>query len=156
MTAFRSTLLIVILCAACAPPSPSHEEDVAAITRATRDWAVAFQAGDVARASSFVTSGGVLVPPNEPVVSGREAIEAWARRLYENVTIDRVVSTTDSVRVAGDWAVSRGSWAIDLTVAGTPAVDTTRYVVIWERQPDGSWKTAYDIWNSAIPTSAAE
>ncbi len=149
----RSTALILLFwgAAACAAQSPSDAEAAAEIRSAMQDWAAAVQAEDVARSVSFVTDDARLVPPNEPVVSGREAIEQWAREFHAAVTVEEVNPMVDSVRVAGDWAVCHGAWAMRLSVDGESMIDTTRYVTIWEREPDGSWKVAYDTWNSALP-----
>ena len=32
-----------------------------------------------------------------------------------------------------------------------PAADDGKYIEIWKRQADGSWKIAYDIFNSDLP-----
>jgi uncharacterized protein (TIGR02246 family) len=135
------------------PPTPSQEQAAAAIEQTTRDWAAAYQAGDAARAASFVTDDGLFVPPNAPRISGRDAIQRYNKRLLDAVSIEQVTTTVDGVRLAGDWAVSHGSWAIVFSENGRSFADTTRYVAIWERQADGSWKVAHDIWNSALPTT---
>jgi uncharacterized protein (TIGR02246 family) len=148
-----STLGIALGCAPASTPS-SSEEDVAAITRASQEWVAAFEAEDVPRAMSFLASDAVLVPPHEPPLSGAEAIEAWTRRMFEAITVESANTTVDEVRVAGDWAVSHGVWQMSLTMNGVTVGDTTRYVLIWERQADGTWLIVYDVWNSAL--AAAE
>ena len=143
---------LTILVGACASRSAEgHGEDVAAIKQATVEWAAAFARGDVAGAAAFMTPAARLVPPSEPVVSGAAAIQAWAGSALSAMPFESVASTIDSVRVAGDWAVSRGSWSITMLAEGTTVSDTSRYVVIWERQADGSWKAAYDIWDFGHP-----
>lgn len=135
-------------------PAASPEGSAAAIERTTRDWAAAYVAGDAARAASFVTEDGVFVPPNAPRISGRDAIRRYNEQLLEDVSIEEVTTIVDGARFAGDWAVSHGSWALVFSENGESFADTTRYVVIWERQPDGSWLAARDIWNSALPAAA--
>ena len=125
------------------------------ITRATNDWGAAFMAGDVSRTLEFLTQDAVLIPPNEPAVIGGEAIEAWSQRMFEAATIQEVDITVDGVRVAGDWAVSHGVWHMTMSVGEAIVSDTTRYVVIWERQMDGAWKVAHDVWNSALPAESS-
>jgi ketosteroid isomerase-like protein len=71
-------------------------------------------------------------------------------------TIQEASTTVDEVRVAGDWAVSHGVWHMTMSVGGATVGDTTRYVLIWERQEDGSWRIAYDVWNSALPVEQSD
>ncbi len=127
------------------------DQDVQDITRATHDWGAAFKTGDVARSAAFLAEDAVLIPPNEPAVIGVEAIAEWSQRMFDAVTVQDVDITVDEVRVAGDWAVSHGVWHMTMLAGDTPLSDTTRYVVIWERQADGAWKVSHDIWNSALP-----
>ena len=137
---------------ACTTPS-SNEDDVADITRTTHEWVAAFEANDAARGASFVTDDAMLVPPNEAVVTGAEAIEAWSQRMFDGMTVEEATTTVGAVRVAGDWAVSHGEWQMTMSVGGVTVNDTTRYMLVWERQTDGSWKVVHDIWNSALPVA---
>ena len=127
------------------------DQDVQDITGATKDWGAAFKAGDLARATAFLTEDAVLIPPNEPAVIGAEAVAGWSQRMFEAVTVQEIDITVDGVRVAGDWAVSHGVWHMTMLAGDTVLNDTTRYVLIWERQVDGAWKVAHDVWNSALP-----
>lgn len=153
-----ATLSVAALAAACMPPDDAsrHQEDVAAITQATERWADAFVRGDVDAAMAFVTPGATFAPPNEPVAAGAPAIEAWVRAALGQVSFEEVASTVDSVRVAGDWAVSRGHWEVTLSSETGVVTDASRYVAIWERQEDGRWKVAYDIWNFGQPRATDE
>jgi uncharacterized protein (TIGR02246 family) len=127
------------------------DEDVAAITRATKDWGDAFKEGDLHSSLAIVSEDVVVVPPNQPEVVGHEAFEAWARGMIEALEVDEVNVTVSDVRIAGDWAVSYGTWHMRGSTEGAPMSDTTRYVVTWERQPDRSWKVVHDLWNSSLP-----
>lgn len=158
MNTITRCLAVAALAAACTPPDNAsrRQEDVAAIAQATERWADAFVRGDIDAAMALVTPGATFAPPNEPVAAGAPAIEAWARTALGQVSFEEVSSTVDSVRVAGDWAVSRGHWAVTLSSQGSVVTDTSRYVVIWERGDDGPWKVAFDIWNFAQPQPTDE
>lgn len=55
---------------------------------------------------------------------------------------------TTKVEVArsGDFAYSTGTYAI-----ANPAIDKGKFVDVWKKQADGSWKAAADVINSDLP-----
>lgn len=124
---------------------------VAEITRATEEWAEAFRSGEIADTMAFISPDAVMVPPNHAALVGAEAIEAWARGMFEAVSIQEIQIVVDEVRVADEWAVSRGEWRMTMAAGDQVMSDTTRYVVLWERQGDGRWRVTHDIWNSSLP-----
>jgi ketosteroid isomerase-like protein len=64
--------------------------------------------------------------------------------------------STVEVTELGDTAYEVGSYTMKLQPAGAAVVnDNGKYVVIWNRQGDGSWKLAVDIWNSDLPMPGA-
>ncbi len=150
---YNTVFGILWVAVACAPPPASNLDDVADITLTTHAWVAAFEAEDAARGATFVTDDAVLVPPNEAVLMGAEAIEAWSQRMFDGMTVEEATTTVGAVRVAGDWAVSHGEWQMTMSIDGATVSDTTRYMLIWERQTDGSWKVAHDIWNSVLPVA---
>ena len=69
---------------------------------------------------------------------------------------DRASSITlslEEVEVAGDWGFIRGTSPVTLTpqAGGEPLQDEGKYLSIRKRQPDGSWKIFWAIWNSNNP-----
>jgi len=141
------------LVAACAPPDASRSDQVEAEIRAALEsWAASLAAGDVEQSMTFVADDVVLVPPGEARAVGRDSVEAWTTRMVNSFTLDSVVVELSEVRAVGDWAVSTGDWVIRASVGGQEFENTSRFVVMWERQADGSWKVTYDIWNFRWPT----
>lgn len=131
------------------------DQAVADITRTTKEWGEAFRSGEAAQTMAFVAPNAVLVPPNESVLAGAGAIAAWARGMLDAMTVQEIDISVDSVRVAGDWAVSHGTWHMTMSTGDSVMSDTTRYVVIWERHADGAWQVVHDIWNSGRPLGHA-
>jgi ketosteroid isomerase-like protein len=64
----------------------------------------------------------------------------------------------DEIRVTGDWAYSRYSYTWILTpVPGGESVEVSgKGIWIVQRQPDGSWKIAREIWNNDKPLADAQ
>ena len=53
----------------------------------------------------------------------------------------------------GDLAYVRGTYAMTIMPEGAPEPirEIGKYVVILQKQPDGSWLVVVDIWNSDLP-----
>ncbi len=134
----------------------STQADTDAIKRVNQEWTAAIKAGNVEGMMAPLTSGVVLLPPNEPAASGPEAVRAWSQRMADQVAFTEATSVLDEVEFAGDWAFTRGTFhgTFQPKAGGASASDVTKYILLWRRQPDGSWKIARDIWNSNNPVPA--
>jgi ketosteroid isomerase-like protein len=54
--------------------------------------------------------------------------------------------------VSGDYAIKTGAY--EMTVQpkkGKAMHDVGKYVSVWKKQPDGSWKMVRDVFNSDLP-----
>jgi ketosteroid isomerase-like protein len=59
---------------------------------------------------------------------------------------------TEDVMVSGDLAVETGTFAWTLQPkSGAEVKDKGKYLTVWKRQADGSWKIVRDIDNSDLP-----
>jgi ketosteroid isomerase-like protein len=60
--------------------------------------------------------------------------------------------TTDKVEVSGILAYTQGAVTAKSTGRdGKPLADTGKYLTVWKKQADGSWKAIEDIFNSDLP-----
>ena len=61
--------------------------------------------------------------------------------------------TSSDIVVAGDWAFEHfsGNLTTTLKAGGEPIVETLKGIHIYQRQADGSWRIAWDTWNSDNP-----
>jgi ketosteroid isomerase-like protein len=102
----------------------------------------------------YYADGARILPPNRATVTGREAIGAFFRSLG---SIQAVRYTVLAVEGRNDLAYVHGAYQLTVTPPGAaePVGDTGKYVEIWRKQRDGSWKVVLDIFNSdlAAPVS---
>jgi ketosteroid isomerase-like protein len=57
---------------------------------------------------------------------------------------------------SGDMAWVSGTYELTMNDAsGKPMSDRGKYLEVWEKQADGNWKCAADIWNSDLPASVS-
>ena len=56
----------------------------------------------------------------------------------------------------GDLGYTVGTYVLTLhDPKGEPVTDRGKYVTVWKKQADGSWKVAADIFNSDLPAAGA-
>ncbi len=111
------------------------------------EWSKAAAAKDIDKVSSFYAEDAMVYPPNAPVVSGRaEAKKAWAAMLADP-SMSLSWKTTHS-EVQGDLGFTSGTYEASFKVDGKPMTEKGKYLCVWKKQKDGSWKAAHDIWNS--------
>jgi ketosteroid isomerase-like protein len=82
---------------------------------------------------------------------GRQNIEAlWdgARQQgYKTLSL-----TMNSVEVIGSHAIELGSYTLVIQPQGqSETTDRGKYMVLWKRQPDGTWKLYRDMFNTSMP-----
>jgi uncharacterized protein (TIGR02246 family) len=147
---FRTILLLLIL-AGC--QRGADESDVDALNRLQKQVDSAIIAGDTERYLTLITNDAVLMPPNGPAINGRDAIGSWNRAMSSQFRIQDYASRDDEIVVAGDWAFRRATadWTLTPTAGGPPIRDVVKFMIIYRRQQDGSWKVARDIWSSNTP-----
>jgi uncharacterized protein (TIGR02246 family) len=123
-------------------------EAQAAIEAANAKFSEAFARGDAKALSAMYTSDAIVFPPDNDMVHGNQAIgEFW--KATRDSGVQTAVLTTVDVGRSGDIAYEVGKVSLTIQPAGkelTTAV--AKYVVVWKRQADGSWKLHRDIWNS--------
>jgi uncharacterized protein (TIGR02246 family) len=117
-----------------------------------RDFAAALNAKDAAAAAACYAENAVLVPPGQPLVRGRAAIEAyWKGFLEEAGGRDVSVGTIDA-KSSGDLGYEIGSFALTVDGPdGQPVTHRGRFIELLEKGPDGRWLSTAGIWNDSPP-----
>jgi len=128
-----------------------------AMNRFTEAFDAAVNAGDLDAFLSLYKDDSIRMRPNEPALMGKGAISASYQLLFEQYNIE-VDNSTVEVQVFGNLAAVRGTYTVTETpkAGGEPIHDTGKWVAVRQRQPDGSWKELYAIWNSDLPAVSNE
>ena len=148
--------LAAFAAAACAPQGePSQEDieaDIAAVNAVREQEVAAIASGEPNTA--YLAADAVLMPPNEPAVSGIDAIDAWVRDFMAQFTATANY-TSSEITVSGDWAIEHFAGTLTLTPVGggDPMEEVIKGIHVYRREADGSWKMVYDVWNSDAPPS---
>jgi ketosteroid isomerase-like protein len=116
-----------------------------AIEAANKRFVEAFSKGDAARIADMYAEGARVMPPNSPMLQGRQRIqELW--QSFINTGAKLILSTSD-VEAQGNVVYEVGTYEL---IFPDNKRDAGKYVVVWRRHK-GDWKLAVDIWNSNMP-----
>jgi len=138
--------------------TPAPTADVAAVRQALEAAGTRFSAavlkGDTATLASFYADDAILMPANMKAVRGHDAIAKALGGMVASMRPSSFKLQTEDVIVAGDYAIETGSLEITTQPAGRgakPSQDVEKYVAVWKKQADGSYKLFRDISNSDQP-----
>ncbi len=146
-------LFAMAACQAPAPPAGLAAADDAALRAVINDYAPTMKARNLDKMMAIYTADAVRLPPNAPVLE-HAGLRAWLEA-YPPMTQFAVV--LDALDGSGSVAVARGTWSVTATVPGqkAPLEDKGKWMAVYKKQADGSWKCSEDIWNSDLPAQPA-
>ena len=134
---------------AVAPPATDRAAVRHMIDSSNAVLADAIVKEDVAAQGSVYADDGIVMMSNMPAWKGRDAIRKGAVDMFAAMDAKDVKFNTQDVDVSGDIAVETGTFSMTLTPKGGKAVEEKgKYITVWKRQADGTWKIARDISNS--------
>jgi ketosteroid isomerase-like protein len=150
-----TALLGLVLAAACqpAPPAGLSDADKAAIDSTAREFVRHALANDFAALTrAYYADDAIVLPPNAPAVTGHAAIEAMFKT-FPPITAFEL--QTEEVEGTADLAYVRGRYTMTMSPPGVPAIaDTGKFLEIWRKQSDGTWKSVRDMFSSDVPLPA--
>ncbi len=112
-------------------------------------WAGAFNSGDVAGLALMYSDDAEVLPPDQPIVAGHEAIEAfWQTFNPGQVRIE--VSEVDTERLGSYW-FREGSYIAIFPDEGEPRVG--KFIELWKKV-DANWYLYRHMWSSNAPQPA--
>ncbi|MFB0554093.1 MAG: DUF4440 domain-containing protein [Phycisphaerae bacterium] len=130
------------------------EADIAAIKECGNLYALALETGDLELWLSLHTDDIVKMGPDAPSVLGLEQLRAKMEPVFDDFTFEMTINTEEA-QVSGDLGFARGTYTLSMTPkAGGETISAMpdgKFLTIWKRQADGSWKASHDCYNSNVP-----
>jgi ketosteroid isomerase-like protein len=106
----------------------------------------AYDQGNSADCAAVFTEDAIMLPPNQPMVRGKQAIQELIQGW-----IDKIGGTINNPMLEfgadGDLAYQVATYAF----VDTKTPDHGKFVEIFRRQRDGTWKVYLTIYNSDKP-----
>ncbi len=150
-------LLLLFTAFSCAKQEtkPSVEEDIAAIKEVLNQYGVACNNGDFDQWISLWSDNGIQMPPESPPKKGKAEIIDAMKPSFDQMYLEITITSVEEAKVYGNLGLTRCNY----TLAVTPKEGGDKIIVmpdgkaltLYERQPDGIWKIAYDCFNSNTP-----
>jgi len=148
--------LAALLLAGCsqAPPAmpDTRDADVKAIKDTETAWNKDFK--DLDKSSGYYAADAVVMMPNQPIINGREGAKQALKPFVADPNFDlHFESSKIDVAKSGDIGYTQGAYSMTMTDPATkkPISDKGKYLTIYRKQGDGSWKAVEDIFNSDMP-----
>ena len=155
-------LLFVLSLTACKEKSPDTAADEKAIrdneAAALKDW----QAKDADKVTSHYAPDAVLMITNLPAAKGSDAIKSEVGTTLKDPHMSLTYSPTVVVLSKDDdMAYVQGVYTMTFTEprTGSTLIEKGKYLTVYKKQDDGTWKIAEDINNAdapATPESASQ
>ncbi len=158
----RNMLLIACLALACltvgcsntsAPPPDTRAADLQAVKEVEIAWVKDAATKDPDKWASYFTEDGSGLYPGAAILNGRAAIRAAMAPMMADPNF---ALTFQSIRAmaskGGDMVYSQGTYVLTITDPKTkqPMTDKGKYLTVYMKQPDGSWKAVADTFNSDL------
>jgi ketosteroid isomerase-like protein len=142
--------LFVLSLGACAQADSTFSEaDRAAIRQIADSAGAHLNARNFAAWAALYTEDGIVMPPNHPAVRGRAALTAW---IDSSPPISDLSFSEPTIEGSGDIAVLHSAVSMTLTPpGGQPVNDIAKQLVVFRRQPNGSWLATAGSFNSDLP-----
>jgi ketosteroid isomerase-like protein len=120
-------------------------------------WSKAAAAKDLEQTVAYYSQGAIVLPPNATRATTRETIrDVWKDLLAAPGLVITWKPTKVKLGSSGDLAWVSGTYELTMNdPSGKPANDRGKYLEVWEKQPDGDWKCAADMWNSDLAALAS-
>ena len=108
------------------------------------------------RPSAYYSDDAIVLPPNATSAATKEAIRnVWKDMFASPGLVISWKPTRVQVGKSGEMAWVSGTYELTMNDAsGKPIDDRGKYLEVWEKQTDGNWKCAADMWNSDLAASA--
>jgi len=149
---------LALLSAGCsntsAPPPDTSAADLQTVKDVETAWVKDANAKDPDKWAGYFTEDGSALYPGAGTLNGRAAIKAAMAPLMADPNFSLTFQSTRAVASkGGDMIYSQGTYTMTMTDPKTKQsmTDKGKYLTVFMKQPDGSWKAVADTFNSDSP-----
>ncbi len=154
-----SLLVLGLVLFSCAPPQPDVAQVRKAIEAMTAKASKDMVLGVWDTTLADYTDDAVSMPNFGPMAKGKKGIrEEYGKMMGSGIKFTKVDFTTTDIQVSGEYAYEIGTYTMTFEMPSMAQMtDEGKYVTVYQRAKDGSWKIKVETWNTnrepAMPKS---
>lgn len=142
---------LVALTVGCSDATIDQEAESEALMELSREWSDYVSSGDLESSMDFWADDAVMLPPDFPILEGKEEIREYVEAAAEMPGF-RISWEPISAHISagGDMAymIERNVTEFD-GPDGNREIMHGKVVTVWRRDGDGNWRNVVDMWNTA-------
>jgi uncharacterized protein (TIGR02246 family) len=110
------------------------------------------ESGDVDSILDLMTDDVVFLVPDQLPIVGKQTYHDWVSGFQQQYSI-KITVNSQELGMADEWAYEWGTLKETYTprTSGEPFGLDGKFLRIFQKQSDGSWKIARAMWNSNVP-----
>lgn len=136
------------------PPPDTHAADLQAVKDVETAWNKDVATKDPDKWAGYFAEDGSGLYPGAGILNGKAAIRAAIAPFMADPNFSLSFQSTRAMASkGGDMVYSLGTYTMTMTDAKTkkPITDKGKYLTVYMKQADGSWKAVADTFNSDSP-----
>ena len=159
MKCFGSAIGCALLLSVACTALDTRQADIQAVKDVEAAWSKDAALKDAAKMASYYSSAdAVALFPNSPPIAGRDDIQgAWTSLMRDpNFTLTFQSTKADASR-GGDLVYTVGAYSLTTSDPKDkkPVTDKGKYMTVFKKQADGTWKAVADMINSDLPANGS-
>ena len=134
-----------------APTPDTRTADVQAVKDVEAAWVKDLAAKDVDKWASYFAEDACGLYPGAGILNGKAAIKAALAPYFADPNFSMTFQFTKVMASkGGDMVYTQGTYTMTMTNPKTkkPMTDKGKYLTVYTKQADGSWKAVADTYNS--------
>jgi len=125
--------------------------DLQAIKDKETQWAKDAAAKDPNKFAVYYADDATLLLPNAPIIKGISQIKSALQGLMQDPHFSLTFSG-DAAEVSGNLGYTQGHYTMTMSdQKGNSVEDKGKYLTVWKKQADGTWKAVEDMNNTDLP-----
>jgi uncharacterized protein (TIGR02246 family) len=144
---------LIVFLTACEKVPDTREADAKAIKEVEAAWVKTAAAKDVDAFTAYYADDASVLMPNAPIFSGKQAIKDGLKPMLSDPQFSLTfMPNRVEVSKSGDLAFTQGPYKMTFSdVKGNRFEDEGKYLTVWRKVTDGSWKAIEDTMSSDLP-----
>jgi ketosteroid isomerase-like protein len=144
--------LVTILAPTFSPAATPQASTIVALAKIREAWVQDLRTKQLEPILKFYAPDAVFLQPTGERITGSAALRTLFQTIMATFNSDLTLHS-QNLETSGDLAYDSGDFKETLTTIATGAKITAQgsYIIIFKRQPNGSWQIVQHVWTGSPP-----